>query len=69
MSQDEVASSSEGTKPVALSIIELCLAEGINQLTQLSRKFSQIKKIKFHNNLLEGFRVNLKIFLGLAMPN
>jgi len=27
MSQDEAASSSEEIKPVALSIIELCLAE------------------------------------------
>ena len=27
------------------------------------------KKIKFHNNLLEGRRVNFKTFLGLAAPN
>ena len=30
MSQDEAMSSSEEIKPVALSIVELCLAEGIS---------------------------------------
>jgi len=45
MSRDEVTSSSEEIKPVALSIVELCLAEGISQFTlfsykiQLNRKF------------------------------
>jgi len=31
-SEDEAMSSSEEIKPVALSIVELCLAEGISQL-------------------------------------
>jgi len=30
MSRDEAMLSSEEIKPVALSIVELCLAEGIN---------------------------------------
>ena len=30
----------------------------------LNRKF-----LKFHSNFLEGFRVALKTFLGLAVPN
>ena len=36
-SQDEVMSSSEEIKPIGLSIIELCLAEGISQLVSQSR--------------------------------
>ena len=28
-----------------------------------------MKFLKFHNYLVEGFRINLKTFLGLAMPN
>jgi len=32
MSRDEAMLSSEEIKPVALSIVELCLAEGISQL-------------------------------------
>jgi len=48
-------SSSEEAKPVALSI---ALAEGISY--SVSRKF-----FKFHN-LLEGFRVDLKTFLGFG---
>jgi len=32
MSWDKATSSSEEIKPVALSIVELCLAEGISQL-------------------------------------
>ena len=27
------------------------------------------KILKFHNYMMEGFRINLKTFLGLAMPN
>jgi len=27
------------------------------------------KFLKFHNYLMEGFRIDLKIFLGLAKPN
>jgi len=36
---DEATLSSEEIKPIALSIVELCLAEGISQ--SVSRKFSQ----------------------------
>jgi len=32
--------------------------------TRLNKKF-----LKFHSNLMQRFRVDLKIFLGLAMPN
>ena len=53
MSRDDVTLSSEEIKPVALFIVELCLAEGI-------------VNSKFHYKLLEGFKVNLKTFLGLA---
>jgi len=27
------------------------------------------KFLKFHNYLMEEFRIDLKMFLGLAMPN
>jgi len=43
-SQDEASSSSEKTKPVALCIAELCLAEGIN--------YSQLVSIKFKYKFL-----------------
>ena len=29
----------------------------------------EYKILKFHNYLMEGFRIDLKTFLGLAMPN
>jgi len=65
MYRDEVKSSSEEIKPVALSIVELHLVEGISQLVSksISRKLNWIGKF------LEGFRVNLKTFLRLAIPN
>ena len=28
-----------------------------------------MKFLKFHNYLMEGFRIDLKTFLGLAKPN
>ena len=28
-----------------------------------------MKFLKFHNNLTEGFKIDLKTFLGLAKPN
>jgi len=31
---------------------------------QLNTKF-----LKFHNYLMEGFRIDVKTFLGLALPN
>ena len=66
--------NSEEIKPVAIAIIELRSSEGISrsvgqsvsqQKNLLNRKFL----IKFHNNLMQQFRVDLKTFLGLAMPN
>jgi len=64
MSQNEVTSSSEEIKLVVLSIIELCLAEGISWSVIRKKKF-----LKLHSYLLKGFRVNLKTFLGLTIPN
>jgi len=51
-----VTSSSEEIKPVALSIVELCLAKGISLLANL----------EIFKTCWEGFRVSLKIFLGLV---
>ena len=71
----EATSNSEKIKPVALAVIKLRLSEGISQsvsylLTQsVSRKFRQIKKLKFHSNLLKAFRVDLKACLGLVLPH
>ena len=66
-----MTSSSEEIKLTALSIIELHLAEEVSWLVsqlveiQLNRKF-----LKLHDNLLEGFGVDLKHFLArLYMPN
>ena len=65
--------NSEKIKPVA--IIELHLSEGSSQcvsqlLSQsLTRKFHLMFCFKFHSNLLKAFRVNLKAFLGLVLPN
>ena len=52
-------------KPVALTIIELCLSEGISQLVtqSVSKKF-HLKK--FCSNLLKAFRVDLKGLFGLS---
>ena len=66
-SRAEATSNSEKIKPIALTIIELRLSEGISQLrTQsVTRKFRKInlKKI-IRGNLLKAFRV-----LGLVLPN
>ena len=59
MSRNEVTSSNEEVKPVALPIAELRLA--VSPLVENSVKQG------IHNNLLEGFRQ--KTFLGLAIPN
>jgi len=39
MSRDEATLSSEEINSIALSIVELCLAEGISQLIENSGKF------------------------------
>ena len=49
-------------KPVALSIVELCLVEGISQLVghAIAKKSYHLKDFKSNNNLVVGFRSNLK---------
>ena len=54
MSQDEATSSGEETKLVALSVIELCLAELVSYQKNGIFKTSQ--------QLVERLRVNLKTF-------
>ena len=63
--------NSEEIKPVAIAIIELRLSESIiSQSISLSiSQQKNVKFLKFHNNLMQQFRVDLKTFLGLAMPN
>ena len=62
-SQNEATLNSEEIKPVTITIIELHLSEGIIGSQSVSQIF-----LKFHI-LVEGFVVDLKTFLGLAMPN
>ena len=65
--------NSEEIKPVAIAIIELRLSEGISQSVgrSVSQSVSQQKNLlnrkflKFHNDLMQRFRVELKISLGL----
>ena len=70
-----MALSSEEIKPVAIAIIELHLSEHISYmyLVSYSVSWSKIllnkKIVKFHINLVEGFIVDLKTFLSLAMPS
>jgi len=62
-----VTLNSEEIKPTASAVTELCLSEGISQ--SVSQKNLLIKKfLKFHSNFMQRFRVDLKTFLGLAMP-
>jgi len=61
---------SEEIKPITLVVIELRLSEGISQIVSQSVEKSVNKKfLKLHSNLMQRFRVNLKTFLGLALPN
>jgi len=55
---------SEEIKSLALAVLELCLSESISKSVSKKSKF-----LKFHNYLMERFRIDLKTFLGLAMPN
>jgi len=56
-----MTSSSEEIKPIALSIVELCLVEGISKL---------VNQLVENNNFLEGFRVDQKTFLAwLCLTN
>ena len=69
MSSEEI--SSEEIRHVAIAIIELRLSEGIGQSVSQSVSQSVVNRkiLKFYNNLMQQFRVDLKTFLGLAMPN
>jgi len=55
--------NSEEIKPIAIAIIELRLSEGISQSVSQQKN---VKFLKFHNNLMQRFRVDLK---DLTMPN
>ena len=72
-SQAKATSNSEKIKPVALTVIELRLSEGIGQLLSqsvtLSVENSAQYFCKFCSNLLKVFRVDLKAWLGLVLPN
>jgi len=66
MSQDKVTLCTEEIKFVALSIVELRPCEGISLL--LEKPVKQ-ELLKFHSSLLYWFIVDLKTFLGFAIPN
>ena len=59
--------NSEEIKPIALAVIKLCLFEGISSHSVYKLLNKEI--LKFHSNLMQSFKVDLKTFLGLAMPN
>jgi len=68
-SRAEVTSNSKKFKPVALAIVELRESgrragrQLVSQLVENSFFF------KFCSNFLKVFRINLKAFLGLVLPN
>ena len=59
MSAAKAMLSSEEIKPVALSIVGICLAGGISQANNQS--------VKKYRNLFEGVKVTLKEFMDLVM--
>ena len=62
--------SNVDNKSLALAILELCLSEGISTVSQSVEKSAKYIFFKSHNCLMEGFRIDLETFLGLAMlPN
>jgi len=63
-----VTLNSEEIKPVAITIIELRLSEGISQSVSQQKNLLNRTFLKFHNNLMQWFRVDLKTTLGLAKP-
>ena len=65
-SRDEAPLNSEEIKPVAIAIIELRLSEGISQSVSQHKNVLNRKFLKFHNNLMQRFRVDLKTFLGFG---
>ena len=66
-SPDKATLNSEEIKPVAIAIIELRLSEGMRE--RVSQSLEKSANLKFRNYLMEEFRIDLKTFLGLAMPN
>jgi len=66
---DEATLNSEEIKLVAIAIINLRLSEGISQSVSQQKNLLNRKFLKFHNNLVQWFRVDLMTFLGLTMPN
>jgi len=59
--------NSEEINPIALEVIELRLSEGISQsVSQSVENMLNKKFFKFHSNLMQRFRVNLKTFFGLG---
>ena len=61
-SQDE----KKEIKPTPLAIIELCLTESISYKSICQ---SVCQKFLCNVNLVEGFKVDSKTFLSLALPN
>ena len=68
-SRDEVTLISEEIPSLALAVLELCLSEGISKSVSQKKNALNTKVLKFHNYLMEGSRIDLKTFLGLAKPN
>ena len=66
----KATSNSEKIKPVALAVIELRLSEEISRpVTQSVENSVEYIYFKFRSNLLKVFRVDLKAYLGLVLPN
>ena len=63
--------NSEEIKPMALSIVEICLAGSISRLVGWSVDKILLNNffLKFCRNFLKGFWVGLRAFLALAVPN
>jgi len=53
-------------KLIVLTIIELCLSEGISQSVGQS---VEKEHSKFCSNFLIAFCINLKAYVGLVLPN
>jgi len=72
-SWDKATLNSGEIKPIALAVIELCLSEGIrlsvSHIVSQQKNLLNKKFLKFQSKLIQRFRVKLKTFLGLAMPN
>ena len=66
-SRDKATLNSEEIKAVTIAIIKLHLSEGI--IKSVRQTIENSVKQEFHMTFVEDFMVDLKIFLGLAMPN